>query len=55
MSEHKRAEAPNNSHENKATAWTDFKNFFAVLMGMKKMIFYFNDFFVTGQFLIHEI
>ena len=50
MSEHKRAEAPNFSHENKATAWTNFKNFFAWLTGMKKLIFYLNDFFGSGHF-----
>ena len=55
MSEHKRAEAPNFSHENKATAWTDFKNFFAWLMGMKKLIFCFNNFFGSSHFLIHQI
>ena len=52
MSEHKRAEAPKKSPENKATAWTDFKNVFAWLTGMKKMIFYSNDFFGLGHFLV---
>ena len=52
MSEHKRAEASKNSHKNKSTAWTDFQNFFAWLTGMKKMIFYFSDFFGSGHFLV---
>ena len=52
MSEHKWAEAPKNSHKNKATAWTDFKNFFAWLTGMKKIISYFYDFFGSGHFLV---
>ena len=33
----------------------DFKNFFAWLMGMKKLIFYLNNFFGSSHFLIHQI
>ncbi len=33
----------------------DFKNSFAWLTGMKKLIFYFNNFFGSGHFLIHQI
>ena len=32
----------------------DFKNSFAWLTGMKKLIFYFNNFFGSGHFLIHQ-
>ena len=43
------------SHENKARAWTKFKNFFTRLTGMKKLIFHQNNFLSSGHFLIHEI
>ena len=33
----------------------DFKNSFAWLMGMKKLIFYLNNFFGSSHFLIHQI
>ena len=33
----------------------DFKNSLAWLMGMKKLIFDFNNFFGSGHFLIHQI
>ena len=35
--------------------WMDFKNSFAWLMSMKKLIFCFNNFFGSGHFLIHQI
>ena len=45
-------EVQENSSENKASAWTNFKNSFAWLTGMKQLIFYFNKFFCSGQFLV---
>ena len=41
-----------NKCENKASLWTDFKNSFAWLTGMKNMIFRFYNFFCSGHFLI---
>ena len=41
-----------NKCENKASLWTDFKNSFALLTGMKNVIFGFNNFFCSGHFLI---
>ena len=41
-----------NKCENKASLWTDFKNSFAGLTGMKNMIFHFYNFFCSGHFLI---
>ena len=41
-----------NKCENKASLWTDFKNSFAWLTGMKNMIFCFYNFFCSGHFLI---
>ena len=45
-------EVQENSSENKASAWTNFKNSFAWLTGMKQLIFYFNNFFCSGHFLV---
>ena len=45
-------EVQENSSGNKASAWTNFKNSFAWLTGMKQLIFYFNKFFCSGQFLV---
>ena len=41
-----------NKCENKASLWTDFKNSFEWLTGMKNVIFAFNNFFCSGHFLI---
>ena len=43
-----------NNCENKASLWTDFKNSFTWLTGMKNMIFRFNNFFCSGHFLIFD-
>ena len=43
-------EAQANNYENKASVWTNFKNSFAWLTGMKKLIFYYNNFFGSGSF-----
>ncbi len=48
-------EAQANNCENKASLWTDFKNSFAWLTGMKKLIFQYCNFFGFDHFLIHEI
>ena len=42
-----------NNCENKALLWRNFKNSFAWFIGMKKVIFGFNNFFGSGHFLIH--
>ena len=44
-------EARANNCENKASLWTDFKNSFAWLTGMKKLIFDYNNFFGSSYFL----
>ena len=41
-----------NKCENKASFSTDFKKSFAWLMGMTNVIFYLNNFFCSGHFLI---
>ena len=41
--------------ENKASLWRNFKNSFAWLIGMKKVIFGFNNFFGSGHFLIYVL
>ena len=41
------------SHENKVRAWTKFKNFFAWLTGITKLIFRSSNFFGSGHFLIY--
>ena len=46
-------EARANNCENKAYLWTDFKNSFAWLTSMKKLIFCYNNFFGLGHFLTH--
>ena len=43
-----------NNCENKALLWRNFKNSFAWFIGMKKVIFGFNNFFGSGHFLIHD-
>ena len=43
-----------NNCENKASLWTDFKNSFAWLTGMKNMIFHTYNFFCSGHFLIFD-
>ena len=47
-------EVQENSSENKASVWTNFKNFFAWLTGMKKLIFYFYKFLAPAIILIHQ-
>ena len=42
-----------NNCQNKTSLWTDFKNSFAWLTGMKKLIFGINNFFGSGHFLIY--
>ena len=42
-----------NNCENKALLWRNFKNSFAWFIGMKKVIFGFNNFFGSGHFLIN--
>ena len=42
-----------NNCENKASLWRNFKNSFAWLTGMKKLIFGFNNFLGSGHFLIY--
>ena len=42
-----------NNCQNKTSLWTDFKNSFLWLTGMKKLIFGINNFFGSGHFLIH--
>ena len=44
---------PADNCENKASLWRNFKNSFAWLIGMKKVIFGFNNFLGSGHFLIH--
>ena len=48
-------EAQANNCKNKASVWTDLKNFFAWLTGMTKLIFDYNNFFGSGHFLIQDI
>ena len=48
-------EARANNCENKASLWTNYKNSFAWLTSMKKLIFGYNKFFGSGHFLIHDI
>ena len=48
-------EAQANNCKNKALVWTDFKNSFAWLTSMKKLIFDKNNFFGSGHFLTHDI
>ena len=43
-------EVQENIFKNKASVWTNFKNFFAWLTGMKKLIFYYYEFFGSGHF-----
>ena len=50
MRQWEQLEVQDNSSENKASVWTNFKNFFACLTGMKKLIFYLNKFFCSGHF-----
>ena len=45
-------EAWANNCENKASLWTDFKNSFAWLTGMTKLIFGYKKVFGSGHFLI---
>ena len=52
---HSGVKAWSNSCENKASEWTDFKNSFTWLTCMKKLIFWYNDFFGSGHFSIYEI
>ena len=42
-----------NNCQNKTSLWTDFKNSFSWLTGMKKLIFGINNFFGSGHFLIY--
>ena len=55
MRQREQLEVQENSSENKASVWSIFKNFFACLTGMKKLIFYLNKFFCSSHFLIHQI
>ena len=48
-------EVQENSSENKASVWTNFKNFFTWLTGIKNAIFNFMNFFGSGHVLIHQI
>ena len=48
-------EAMAKNSKNAMPFWKDFKNSFARLTGMKKLTFYFNNFFDSGHFSIHEI
>ena len=43
-------EVQENISENKASVCTNFKNFFVLLTGMKKLIFYYYEFFGSGHF-----
>ena len=48
-------EARANNYENKGSLGTYFKNSFAWLMGIKKLIFDYSNFFGSGHFSIHQI
>ena len=48
-------EARAHNYENKGSLWTYFKNSFAWLTGMKKLIFGYYNFFRSSYFSIHEI
>ena len=48
-------EARANNYENKGSLCTYFKNSFAWLTGMKKLIFDYSNFFGSGHFSIHQI
>ena len=43
-----------NNCQNKTSLWTDFKNSFTWLTGMKKLIFGINNFFGSGHFSIYR-
>ena len=55
MSNCNEVEARANNYENKGSLWTYFKNSFAWLTGMKKLIFDYSNFFGSGHFSIHQI
>ena len=48
-------EAQEKGYEITTPVWMDYKNSFAWLTGVKKLIFYHNNFFASGHFLIHQI